>query len=509
MTSFLTDLSNVQGDILLSGLNKEVETFCFFTITQGQEKKFCQNLRKVADEISHTQNTLDTKRNIKHLKANAGNAGNTKLPTVGANISFSFKGLQKVDPMYERSNISSVTGVSTNIADNVFQTGMKQAAVQDLQDPPRPNADGNTPNWEDDWLTKQIDGVLLIAGNTTALIQEKLNQITRLFNDSIKLAFEISGQVRPGENKGHEHFGYLDGVSQPSIKNLPALTKEEAFVPPGQDSIDQGIILCGRPGDVSASLRPAWMVDGSFLCFRKLKQNVQAWQKFLQDSSNTLGTWPDLLGARLIGRWKSGCPVNSSPDFDDRNAGKDIMRNNLFEFDPPGLDQVSTFDQPPGSRIVCPIGAHVRKTNPRGDLGRKNVDRNRILRRGIPYGPEIEEDADAERGLLFVCYQSNLNAGFEFIQKFWANNPTFRFPGGGVDAVMGQINGAPGATVGMMGLFPQDASRQLQLPGVNRFVVARGGEYFFSPSLSALRNELSNVNVKAANGVNGHEELKH
>lgn len=91
-----------------------------------------------------------------------------------------------------------------------------------------------------------------------------------------------------------------------------------------------------------------------------------------------------------------------------------------------------------------------------------------------------------------------------FESRFWANNPTFRFPGGGVDAVMGQINGAPGATVGMMGLFPQDASRQLQLPGVNRFVVARGGEYFFSPSIKALRNELSDVK---ANGVNGHQEL--
>lgn len=74
---------------------------------------------------------------------------------------------------------------------------------------------------------------------------------------------------------------------------------------------------------------------------------------------------------------------------------------------------------------------------------------------------------------------------------------------------MGQVNDAPGGTVGMMGLFPQDASRQLQLPGVNRFVVARGGEYFFSPSLSALKNELSNVQGVngASNGVNGHEEL--
>lgn len=97
MTSLLTDLSNVQGDILLNGLNKEVETFWFFSIPSGQEKKFCQKLRKVAtEEISHTQNSLDTRRNIKDFKASAGNSATAKVPTIGANISFSFKGLQKV-----------------------------------------------------------------------------------------------------------------------------------------------------------------------------------------------------------------------------------------------------------------------------------------------------------------------------------------------------------------------------------------------------------------------------
>ena len=77
---------------------------------------------------------------------------------------------------------------------------------------------------------------------------------------------------------------------------------------------------------------------------------------------------------------------------------------------------------------------------------------------------------------------------------------------------MGQTNSKP--TVGMLGLFPQDATRELQLPGINRFVVPRGGEYFFSPSLSALTGELSNVQgvtngVKnGVNGVNGHTDLK-
>lgn len=165
----------------------------------------------------------------------------------------------------------------------------------------------------------------------------------------------------------------------------------------------------------------------------------------------------------------------------------------------------------PAKRLICPVGAHIRKTNPRGDQpdgGRAAVNKHRIVRAGIPYGPEISEDPNAERGLLFACYQSNLNQGFTFIQQFWANNKTFRFEGGGVDAVMGQTNDE--AQVDMLGLFPQDANRPLPLPGINRFVVPKGGEYFFSPSLKALTGVLSEVKAaetNGTNGTNGHKEL--
>ncbi|CZT15973.1 uncharacterized protein RCC_01813 [Ramularia collo-cygni] len=499
--TLLPDLANVQGDILLRGLPKETETFAFFTITNGT--KFCKLLRTVAtEEISHTQNTLDTRKQIKDFKANAGAAGpTTKLPTVGANISFSAKGLQK---------IAQATGTDLKTGDADFEAGMKSSAVGTLNDPKK---DGSaTPKWDDEWLNNNIDGVLLVAGNTTALVNEKLDRITKLFGDSMKLAFKHSGKVRPGEQKGHEHFGYMDGVSQPVVSDLPNLTEEESAVPPGQDKIAQGVILCGRPGDVSAATRPAWTVDGSFLAFRKLKQNVQDFDNFLQTSANSLGVFKDQLGARLVGRWKSGCPINLQPDFDDIKIGKDAKQNNLFEFDTDGIniEKIGLGGVLPASRLVCPIGAHIRKTNPRGDQpgGRAAVHQHRILRAGIPYGPEISEDAGAERGLLFACYQSNLNQGFTFIQQRWANNEAFRFQGGGVDAVMGQVNDK--AEVDMLGLFPQDASRPLKLPGINRFVVPKGGEYFFSPSMKALTGVLSEVKAAAANGTNGtngHKEL--
>ncbi|SMR49317.1 unnamed protein product [Zymoseptoria tritici ST99CH_3D1] len=443
MTSSLQDLTNVQGDILLDGLPKEVETFWFFDIVDAT--KFCKNLRVVANrEISSTQDVREKRGEIKAFKQQGKAVGGLQVPTVGANISFSAKGLKKISP---------VVGLNLTTNDQDFEAGMRATAVDKLADPKSPM--GSDPIWDPEWHGHEIHGVLLVAGNTPALVKEKLDRIIKLFDGSIKLAFKLDGQVRPGEQKGHEHFGYKDGVSQPAISNIPNLTQDEAFVPPGQDTIDQGVILCGRPGDTQASTRQPWMVDGSFLAFRKLKQNVQDWDKFLVDSSNILGTFSDQLGARLIGRWKSGCPVNLQAEFDDKNIGNDPLRNNAFNFDPTGLNTASTFPHTEGSRLLCPIGAHIRKTNPRTDqppLGRPSVHPHRILRRGIPYGPEISTSPLAERGLLVACYQSSLSAGFTFLQQFWANNTSFRFDGAGLDAVMGQTNGVE--EVEMLGLKP-------------------------------------------------------
>jgi deferrochelatase/peroxidase EfeB len=97
-------------------------------------------------------------------------------------------------------------------------------------------------------------------------------------------------------------FGFNDGISQPAIDGVDK-------APKGQDTIDQGVILCNRGSN--AGQHPDWMTDGSFMCFRKLEQNVPAWNKFLVDTSNTLGTWSGQLGARLIGRWPSGKFANS------------------------------------------------------------------------------------------------------------------------------------------------------------------------------------------------------
>jgi deferrochelatase/peroxidase EfeB len=75
-----------------------------------------------------------------------------------------------------------------------------------------------------------------------------------------------------------------------------------------------------------------------------------------------------------------GCPVQLSPEFDDKGIAEDPSRVNDFNF-------TSTNDS--NTNFLCPMAAHIRKTNPRNDLGERGpngtVNRFRILRRGIPY----------------------------------------------------------------------------------------------------------------------------
>ena len=136
---------------------------------------------------------------------------------------------------------------------------------------------------------------------------------------------------------------------------------------------------------------------------------------FLSDNALKTGdpTVPgsDLLGARLVGRWKSGAPVMLTPLRDDKILGADTQKRNDFEYDLLSQEK-------------CPFAAHIRKTYPRNDLGdESNSDPHRILRRGIAFGPEVtpfektSQKTHFDRGLLFVSLQANLSQGFQFLQK--------------------------------------------------------------------------------------------
>lgn len=106
-------------------------------------------------------------------------------------------------------------------------------------------------------------------------------------------------------------FGFNDGLSQPAVKDVDAGVVSE----PGENPVRQGVILLGREGDDAK--RPSWALDGSFFVFRYLKQLVPEFDAFLEANALKVPfpqapgdpTGAELLGARLVGRWKSGAYI--------------------------------------------------------------------------------------------------------------------------------------------------------------------------------------------------------
>jgi len=380
----------------------------------------------------------------------------------------------------------------SKLNDASFTLGQRQDA-KNIFDHGVDGPDGKfVPDWEDAFK-QDIHGAFIIAGDSHGTVNKKKKEIEGIFgegtkNASIKEVTSIVGDVRPGKVSAHEHFGFLDGISNPAVIGF------DKNPPPGPLPIDPKFILLGQKGDDTP--REPWMANGSFLTFRYLFQKVPEFNKFLNDNAIqapglTQQEGADLLGARLVGRWKSGAPIDLAPFKDDPELAADPQENNNFHF---------TAEQ--SFQKLCPFAAHIRKTNPRADLESLNVSlaKRRIIRRGIQFGPEVTEDEKKTqktalgRGLLFASYSASIVDGFKFIQSSWVNNTQFppNTPAGqtpGLDPLIGQ---GPGRTAqdtddippNMTGTDPNDPDKQLTLS--EEWVVARGGEYFFSPSVTGL-----------------------
>jgi len=425
---------------------------------------FRQQLVKL---VPHITSVVDAENERKAAKDHKKQRKPGLVKMVGVNIAFSHKGFVKMG-----INDSSLTTEGTR---DPFLVGQEQEAVSALGDPKK--SDG-TPDWEESFL-QNIHGVILITGDSDETIGEKKDEIDQIFHSkSIDEIVSVSGSRLEGELSANEHFGFLDGISEPAVKGFD---NPEPVYPP---AVDPGIIITGYKGDQALNKREPWAFDGSFLVFRYLFQLVPEFNNYLkrhalpkdgEGKDLTPEEGSDLLGARMVGRWKSGAPIVLTPWKDDSN----LSRSNDFKF-----------EQGEKPQFKCPFGAHIRKTNPRNDIG--NTDSKRIMRRGIPFGPEVNllkesEETHESRGLLFACYQTSITNGFKLHQQFWANNVKFRpvrvapFPG--LDPLIGQ--GTNPRTVS--GLDPLNDK---VIHTLEDFVIPKGGEYFFSPSLTALEKTI-------------------
>ena len=251
-----------------------------------------------------------------------------------------------------------------------------------------------------------------------------------------------SGATLPQPLTGHEHFGFLDGVSQPGLRGrisdepTDVLTfrqnpNDRGQGKPGQDLLWPGEFVFGYPGqdpnsaDISepgpiSDAGPAWAKDGSFVIFRRLRQDVQAFRDFERQTAFQLGISPDLFGAKLVGRWASGAPILRAPEADNRALADDDCANNNFEFgdespqifpdqkqsdldctdEIPNAQPLALFPPSEGDPTgqICPFAGHIRKAYPRDDTSSTLPDTqevttqtHRILRRGIPFGQPLPQ----------------------------------------------------------------------------------------------------------------------
>jgi Dyp-type peroxidase family len=277
--------------------------------------------------------------------------------------------------------------------------------------------------------------------------------------------------AQPGDRNP---LGYKDSIGQPAIEGSGADPL------PGQGpAIKAGEFILGYPGEAGVPL-PAPVPEvlarnGTFAALRKYQSRVGAFNRFLRAHADTEQE-RELLAAKLVGRWRSGAPLTLAPTQDDPKLGADARRNNDFTY----------ADDPHGRQV--PLGCHMRRMNPRGTKLALLTDVNihRIIRRsttfGAPYDPDAvsQQDDETARGLYFIFMSAKAMDTLEFLQQEWINNGDFMSLGEERDPNVGLQK--QGATF----TIPHEPVRH-RIHGIETFNVLRGGEYFFMPSLSALR----------------------
>jgi Dyp-type peroxidase family len=347
--------------------------------------------------------------------------------------------------------------------------------------------------------TPEVDGLLMLYATAAPELDAlRALHVARLSAEGMREVATLGTR----ELDAFEHFGFNDGISQPIIEGL-------SKTGPWADTLRAGEFILGYPNEyglyttrpfVTSSMDPRGLLpahasqsglhdlgrNGSYLVLRQLRQYVHRFWRYVDSATKREGADDPVartrLAAKMVGRWPSGAPIALAPEADDeRLAGANDF----------GYHESDRY----GHR--CPIGAHVRRANPRDSLepdpgSRRSIGigkRHRILRRGRGYGPRIDieaalasdEDLGEERGLHFICLNANIARQFEFVQHTWINDPKF-------NGLYEDPDPLGGATPRRQRAFTiQGTPLRTRLRGVPEFTSVRGGGYFFLPGIRALR----------------------
>lgn len=257
-----------------------------------------------------------------------------------------------------------------------------------------------------------------------------------------------------------EPFGFVDGISQPAIRDRDAGRRTR----PGDTPVAPGEFILGYEdeGGVIAQAPARVGMSGSYMVVRKLEQDVDAFDEFVHEEAGPDPARVEWLAAKIVGRWRDGTPLVHSPNAPGGPAAdRDRLNDFTYARDADGFS--------------CPIGAHIRRTNPRDSLDPDGrfTNRHRIIRRGMPYAA----NGGKKPGLIFVCFQASIERQFEFVQSQWMGDGNAFGLGSDPDF----IGGPEGGKMTIQGKPP----RFVPMP---KFITTLGGDYFFAPGIAALRH---------------------
>lgn len=346
-------------------------------------------------------------------------------------------------------------------------------------------------NWSGGFGSGRDHVILSLYGSGPAVLDDLSQRLAGLWttNGAFEELWRHDGQAIPVIRNGQilpfskVHFGYTDGIAQPTIEGAPDSNR-----PDSQWPCPNWLFVLSNDGlDYKPPSPPELGLNGSFGVFRLMRQDVVGFENFLQSHRDVID--PELLAAKLCGRWRNGVPLSLSPNTDSPSPEIPPDQWNNFEY----VHQDGSGD-PAGQR--CPLGSHARRINPRGQpvkgqgIAGDNNPRHRILRRGMPYGPpydpQIPYDGN-DRGLLGYFINTRIEDQFEFLMKDWVNSAGFagrtRLNPASLDVITGTNDPA-----GSIFEIPQpDGKPPLQIRGFSSFVTTLGGAYCFLPSITALR----------------------
>jgi deferrochelatase/peroxidase EfeB len=320
-----------------------------------------------------------------------------------------------------------------------------------------------------------------------SVLDQRTSALRNMFQPGFSENYSHDAAAFPG---GFVHFGYKDGISQPHIEGVEK--KSLAYPLPSSPA---GDFILGYESSFGWHYYPelAHSVlgrNGSFGAFRILEQDVAGFEAFLQDAAPKAGMSPGLLAAKLMGRWRSGEPLELSPTG-DRAVPKEKL--NMFLYSAAAPDQPQA--DPQG--IACPIGAHIRRANPRDQFVSGGLPQaSRLLRHSLPFGPPFDPQHPKDgikRGQIGYFINANFNVQFELVMNQWVNTDGATMGCiSGKDAIVGANDPSTSVFSAPTAHFPGyprscDQVAPKTVRSFSRFVNTRGSAYCFFPSIEALK----------------------